>query len=292
MKHLLFIFLSLIFLDANSQDLIITKSKDSIPCKIIKQKKEHIYFVYQKKDSSFRSTLISMDQIISFEKDFYQEEDKIIPKTAIIGLDDYKRYKVGIHGGLGWLIAPLSNDIPEELVPYSRQLKSGFNYGINASYYFSKNYGVGLVANFFKTKNSFSGHIIYEDDEGYTQYGRISDDINLIFIGPAFYYRFLMPNLKDELFFDISAGYISYKNNKTFIDDFILTSNSLSFDMGAGYDLNIQKNFYLYFYMAYRGGSFGWYDIDNGITNERIDLEGKLESTGRIEIAIGIRFAK
>lgn len=278
-----------------SQDLIITNTHDTISCKITKEKNDFIYFMYQRQDSSYLSTLVKKNDIIFYEKNYYKNNGivkKTVPIYVLPGFKDFTQFKIGIHGGLGWLTAKLSDDIPEELVPYNKQLKSGFNYGANAAWFFSKHYGIGVGASIFRSKNAFSGYILYEDEDGNTQYGRISDDIKLSYIGSSFYYRFLMPNLNDELSFDISIGYLTYNIEKTYVDDFIIKSNTFSFDLGAGYDFNIQENFYLYLYVALRGGLFGWFDIDDGNSVEKITLEDNFESTSRIEVSIGIRIAK
>ena len=202
-RAVILFFISIVTLSIKAQDLIVTSEGDSINCKITKVSKENIYFTFVHKNET-RSTLISTNQIKQRQFNYFQTSDMQMGK--VIGREVYPRFRVALNGGWSYRLGKISDDIPSDFKQYTRELKSGYHYGLDLSYYFSEIFGAGLKLGNHQSKNKLS-NIYLAQSAGYGNTVKISDNMTTSFIGPFFSTRFLNADKKNSLLLNLLPSY-------------------------------------------------------------------------------------
>lgn len=283
---LVFIFISL---SVFSQDLIVTNEGDSLNCKITKLKKDNIYFTFKHKNE-IRNTLLPLSKVKDHKFEFFQQSE--VPKGKVIRYDNYKHFRFAFNTGLSYETAKISENIPPDFKDYVKDLKSGYHFGCDLAYYFSEPLGVGFKYIFFNTKNRLD-NIYVEYENGDRRIGKMIDNIKISFIGPTFSTRLLNSNKKNAFLMNLSLGYMEYKNDFVFIDNYIVTGNTIGLALDLGYDITIFENLLIGFQLSFITGTISKFKWDDGINIQTINLEkGEYESLNRIDLSIGFRINK
>jgi len=287
------IFLSLLFMASStflySQDLVVTSEGDSLNCKITKIKENSIYFVFKHKDE-IRSTLLPLDQVKYHQYNFYQTA--VVPTNKKLLNEVYPHFRVAINGGLSYRTAKLANNIPSDFEKYMKELKSGSHYGLDVSYFFSEQLGLGIKYSVYNSRNEIDNVSVTRPD-GSTQYGKMSDNISINFIGPFISTRLLNGNKKKSFLMNFGIGYLGYKDNTVLINDYTIKGSTIGPCWDIGYDIGISKNLAIGFQLSYTIGALSQFDVSDGITTKTVKLEkDSYESLSRIDLSIGLRFNK
>jgi len=272
-----------------SQDLIVTNDGDSINCKITKVKTDNIYFTFKHKDE-IRSTLLPVSNIKTHQFDYFQTSE--VPKEKVVGYENYQHFKIAINGGYSYQTAKVAESVPSDFKDYINELKSGYHFGGDLTYYFTEPLGFGFKYYLFKSSNSID-NIYLEDTDGNRTYGKMSDDLTISFIGPTFSTRLLSHDKKNAFLMNLSLGYMGYSNYKVIVDKYKMTGRTMGLSFDIGYDIGLSENLSLGFQISFLSGTLFEYDWNDGSTTETIDLEeGEYESLNRIDFSVGLRFSK
>jgi hypothetical protein len=160
---------------------------DSIHCRITKVKPEYIYFTF-KYENELRSTLLPVSEVKEHTFDYFSESE--VPGDKIIGSENYPNFRLALHGGYSYQTAKVGEGVPADFKNYVKELKSGYHYGGDLTYYFTETLGCGIKTCFFNTSNSMD-NIFVENTSGVRRYGKMSDNLTISFIGPTFSTRLL-----------------------------------------------------------------------------------------------------
>lgn len=280
-----------ITLVANSQDLVVTPKGDSINCNITKVKHNNIYFTF-KYDDEYRSTLLPISSVKAYSYDFFSENH--IPANMIIGKGDYARFRIAVNTGYSYQLANISDNTPNLLVDYMKNLRRGYHFGGDLTFFTSETIGFGVKASHFSTWNSINDIAFdLEDGLGTTVNGKISDDITVTFIAPSFTTRLYNGDKNNSFYSSFAIGYLLYKNEATYYDSFIMKGNSIGFGLDIGYDIGLSEKFSLGFQISLLAGTLTEVELNYGNRIETLALEeDEYESLGRIDLSIGLRFHK
>lgn len=272
-----------------SQDLIVTNDGDTINCKITKVKTDNIYFIFKHKDE-IRSTLLPVSNIKTHQFDYFQTSE--VPKDKVVGYENYQHFRIAINGGYSYQTAKVAESVPTDFKDYIRELKSGYHFGGDLTYYFTEPLGFGFKYYLFKSSNSLD-NIYLEDTDGNRTYGKMSDDLTISFIGPTFSTRLLSHDKKNAFLMNLSFGYMGYSNDKVIIDKYKMTGSTMGLSFDIGYDIGLSENLSLGFQISFLTGTLFEYDWNDGTKTETIKLEkGEYESLNRIDFSVGLRFSK
>jgi hypothetical protein len=271
-----------------SQDLIVTVDGDSINCKITKLKADNVYFTFKHKDE-IRNTLLPMTNVKAYQFDYFETSE--VPEGKIVGYKNYQHLRFALNGGYSYHLAKVSEAVQSDLRNYVTDLKSGYNYGGDLTYYFSEQFGAGIK--FYQFNSSNSMDIYLEDINGDRRYGKMSDDLSISFIGPAFSIRQLNENNRNAFLMGMSIGYMDYSDNKIVIDKYKMNGNTVGMSLDLGYDIGLSENLSLGFQVSLITGTLFQYEWYDGVTTKTIELEkGEYESLNRIDFSVGLRFGK
>jgi len=280
--------LSIFTIPLQAQDLIVTQEGDSLNCKITKVKTDYIYFTF-KHNEEIKNSLLPMGKVVYYQTDYYSvaevPSDKI-PKT-------FPRFRAAIGGGWNYIIVPVSENVPADFKHYAKQLKSGFQYDVNLSYYFSKQTGIGLKYNAAHSSNEID-NVFVEYPDGHIGYGKMSDNIRVNFIGPFFSSRLFTAKTDNCLLMDAGLGYVGYRNKCVLVSqNLTLTGFTIGLYANIGYDIAVSQNWAIGFQFSLITGVLSQIKITDGINTETKALEkNEYEGLSRITLSIGLRYNK
>lgn len=173
---------------------------------------------------------------------------------------------------------------------YVKELKTGLSYDFSA-YYVKNESGYGLKYNVFRSKNDRISPISLDPIvSGLTS---VSDDITISYIGPTFIYTEGQNAKVGEAFFEVSLGYMAYKNRATFeYERFTIKGGTFGMIAGGGYHFRVHKQFLIGPQVSFVGGTIKKFKLQrsNG-TTETIKLEkDNYENLWRIDLSISAKF--
>ncbi|MBK9105815.1 MAG: hypothetical protein IPL92_14905 [Saprospiraceae bacterium] len=278
-----FFMLTGLFTSVQAQDLIVTAQGDSLNSKITKVEPEYLYFSINK-DGGVLNTLLPMAQVSYYKYNFYSTP--ALPVDAKVdGPKDFPRLRLAINGGWSYRLAKVAGNLSSTQQDYIKGLKSGYSYGAELAYYWSKKAGIGAKYDVFRSRNEL------EDVSG--QVVVLSDDVAISFIGPYYSSRFLTANKKNSFLMNVGLGYVGYNDKAFFGSDYELTGGTAGLLVDLGYDIGLSKSFALGFQLSFIGGTLTQYMIDDGFNTTTIELdEDEYEGLARINLSVGLRLIK
>lgn len=189
------------------------------------------------------------------------------------------RLRFAINGGYSYMPKQINRITPTPNSDYSKKLQSGYNFGIDGGYYFKESdkmnlsfsMGVGFKFNMFGTSNE-TENLQFNDLNGNTQIGKISDDIKILYFGPTYLTRMQTLNNKNTFIFGLSIGYISYTNNFVYDDSYKMTGNDIGFVVELAYDRKITEIISLGFQVSSVSSHLINYEIDDGTRSQKYNI--------------------
>lgn len=289
MKHFLFFMFSFLSIAVTkSQDLIVTKTNDSIHCKITKVKSDHIYFVY-KKDDRYEKTLISLTEVASYHQGLF--EGKKIPKDSIPGYEIYPRHLLTLNSGYSYDPGRRNGDFSREFENYLDQLRSGYHIEASYIYYIDKSLGFGVLGNYFRSSGQESD-VSGTDEMGNPIVADLSGEVTVYFVGPLFSLRFLNKSQNNALILNTVVGYIAYEEAATYVSQTITTGNGLGLTSTIGYTIGISEYLSLGVQLGATSGLFRNVEISSGntVTTVRLPDNERPVSSARLNFSIGLSY--
>jgi hypothetical protein len=203
---------------------------------------------------------------------------------------EYPKFRIGLQGGWSYRIAELSPSIPPAFRSYVKELKSGINYGADASYFITRSIGLGLKYSGYRSENELNS-IYITDSVGKIRYGKMRDDITIQYIGPSLNTRVMSESETFHFVSSFSVGYLSYKNNVTVVDNFTHTGSTVGVVAGIAFDFAVHPNIFLGADITATMGALSSYEEESATGRKKIELkENERESLSRIDISAGVKF--
>ena len=205
----------------------------------------------QEKDSvsnKWDSTLLIQKIGENNDREFIDEtnfvdNDENWLKTRLKQKPDYKRWRLGLNGGVAYRINLAPVGIPEEIVDYKDNLRFGASLGTDLVYFASQNIGVGFKYSLFSTQHKID-NISYKAKDDVVYEGSRSDNVKLHFVGPSISVRSIPRPNKLYASCDFTIGYIMYNNNIAFANNsYKLKGDNIGFETSVGTDFMFSKKF-------------------------------------------------
>lgn len=202
-----------------------------------------------------------------------------------------QKIRIATQAGYGYRIAKISNEIPSILREYTKDLKSGYSIGLDASYFIQSNWALGLKYSRFASEGSLK-NMQLDFNDGTTEQGTIADDISINFIGPSFMSKYELNNSKHSFIGSLSLGYMSYLNESLLVNRNVeIKSSTLGAVLDIGYDFALSKYISLGAQASLTGGTLSKLKVNDGLTTNTVELEDdNMESLSRFDVGAGIRF--
>jgi hypothetical protein len=186
------------------------------------------------------------------------------------------------------LIAKISSQVPADFRQYMKELKSGYHFGGDVTYYLSRRTGVGLKYNNFKTSNE--ANVTSTSPSGQRNNGVMRDDITIQYIAPVLASRQFSVNNKTIFHTGFSLGYLDYTNNATLVEQVTISGNTVGVGLDLGLESKLSKILGLEFKLGMIAGSLGKIEKSQGGKIETVTLEKEQrENLSRVDVSIGLK---
>lgn len=272
MKRFLVFLLLLPLIDSVAgQGLVYFDRLDSLQFEINKENEEEIRVV-DNKDSS---------KIVKYPKlpKSVIQENRI--NAMLLYKPDKLKFRLGVDGGFSYRIAPISQDLPEELYKYKKDLRSGKYIGTDFTYLLSPMIGIGVKYSLFSTDHNSDKQKI--DDRVIFR----SDNLNIHYVGPFFTIRSIVKKNKMYANFDFSVGYTVYVNSITYDNKSdLITEENFGFSSSIGTDFMVSNNLSLGWNFTVSAASFA--DTNRSEKIKLVDKEN--ENLSRIGFGLRVRY--
>src|SRR5690606_32415434 len=96
-------------------------------------------------------TFLKLSQVKYHEKGFYGTPEII--KKSKSNLADLQNVRFGFYGGFSKRLGSVNPSVPSYLFNYMEELKTGYHFGTDYTYFVSLKVGLGLRYSVFKTIN-------------------------------------------------------------------------------------------------------------------------------------------
>jgi len=212
-------------------------------------------------------------------------QDASIKKTTTI-----QHFRIALQGGFSQLLAKTPENVAPQNRDYESALKSGANYGLDAIYFISNDWGLGVKFNQFKSSHSGLFYEIPNGASGTTV--AATDNITHSFVGPSLSTKYVSANTKHTFVLAVALGYLGYVNDGGLNGiPLKMTGGTFGSTLDAGYDFNITKSFALGAQISIVGGVLKSYTVSNGAMSTKVNLDDKNKmSLARLDISFGARF--
>jgi len=198
----------------------------------------------------------------------------------------FKRFRFAISGGPGYRTYSVGDGLTSNSKDYYSKLKLGYQIECDATYFFSAKRGAGLKFSYFNTSNSIDNNI-WLFNNGFLSQGKFAEDIMILFAGPVFSTRISTPGSINSFLFNVSVGYIYYKDKIVSISDYAITGNTAGFTIDLNYDRVISKRLSLGVLVSITNGTLSKVTQTSSSGSQSFYWN---EGLTRIDLGIGLRF--
>ncbi len=291
LRHLFFL---LLFIGSSNflfaQDLIVTTKNDSIKCKIVKDDIEFIYYV-STSGNRLESNQIKTSEVKQIRRNYTANSSKTSTPANNTSIKELPKgnFRIYASGGFSYLSAKSLSTSNAILDDYLDELKSGYNFTIGANYYGRKNLGLGIKYLGFNTRNNLE-NVAFTDSQNNVKYGNLSDNVLVSFYAASFVGKAPFYNNKLELLLGLSVGYVSLKNNSTYINPISISGNTIGYLYEIGFDYKFNDKWAVGIDMNIFQAIMRKYTYETaGTTYTKTLDKDKLDNISRFDISGGIR---
>lgn len=241
MKKIIPLIVSMLFCvaDMYAQDQIITKSRDTLDCKVIKIGKNQVSFVINtsgiKSYGKFPSSeVLNVSVSPSDGKQVKQNRQ----------WSDSDRFVISLSGGLSYLLGSTKDAVKAlesqgatnaEAKKYYNEMVLGNQIKASFRYFLNPGYGVGANYRFFNTQGRYNGTMDPKDGV-HLYYGGIKENIYMNFYGLSLYTEHYTASDKIRLFSSAAFGLTDYRNEMSVLYiPSLITGQTFSMDMEIGF---------------------------------------------------------
>ena len=280
------VFLLMICLGLNAQDLIVTTSGDSIDCQIISMTDDTVKLRMNVRGVEKRAVM-PRSMVAFYSMD---DEAEWINPVKEVHKPDLPKMRISVSGGFGNLIGKVPPQIPIEFIPYMEELKSGNHFAASIAFFESKRVGIGVKYSYFNTRNQLKG-IYVIDTSGTTLFGDMEDNITIQYIGPAVAIRGALKNNSAQFISNISIGIVSYLDHARVIDKIKLSGSTLGFSGDLGLDFQLEGGFHLGIIAGVVFGVIQIMEVEQGGFTQTLRLDSEnYNNVSRVDLGISLSY--
>lgn len=219
----------------------------------------------------------------------------LIAIMSVIAMGSYAQkrnyvpyFRFAINGGYSYRLGKVASDINGEARSYMQRLKSGFNVGADATYYFNYSFGTGIKYVRFQSSRSAVIPVVVEGSNMRTN---VMDNISINFIAPTFSVQSFNASRTQYVYINFSVGYLGFHDNGwVYRNKVILDGATVGMGIGMGYDVRLTRKLFAGGQLDLIAGDLKSYTREDGNSRVRVNLEGEhKENLSHLSLAFGLR---
>ncbi|MDT3388600.1 MAG: porin family protein [Bacteroidota bacterium] len=205
-----------------------------------------------------------------------------------------RRESCGWHfaaqGGAVYRLGRVANNLSNVEAQHIKNMRWGFSYGADVSYFVHENFGVGIKFHNFHSADSMP--ISAVDQSGKVLEGVEEDKMDIYFIGPIATFRLPSRNRANAFFARMGIGFEGYYDYGRVMDvKGTIKGRTAGILYEAGYDFGISKHLSVGANITYLIGFLTGIDVNTNQQSGHIDLDkDNMENISHIGLNIGLRY--
>ncbi|MFN7312241.1 MAG: hypothetical protein ACK5UI_02060 [Bacteroidota bacterium] len=282
---LLYIIITLIGTHASyGQDLIVTKNKDSIPCKITEVGDLFLNYITPTHKKQIKNIPIKHVEAYYFD---------VIPMDSNTIHYTYKsiahRFSISGGFGFGYMVAPNPENVQPFIEDYLNELRLGLLYHIQADYQIDPNVTIGISGTRFTTSNRIDRVALLTPFD--TSIGPLSDHIKVHQISGLIKVFFGTHSSKWKPYVSAVIGTSFYKNNYELITPYLATSFTTHFGAHIGIESRLDYNWSLFAQLGIQAISFDEFEITDFNRVRKFNINAsESDDNSRVDFLVGIKY--
>jgi len=205
-----------------------------------------------------------------------------------------RRESCGWHfaaqGGVVYRLGKIANNLSNVEQQHIKNMRWGFSYGADVSYFVHENFGVGIKFHNFHSADSMPISVL--DQSGKVLEGVEEDKMDIYFIGPIATFRLPSRNRANAFFARMGIGFEGYYDYGRVMDiTGTIKGRTAGILYEAGYDFGISKHLSVGANITYLIGFLTGIDVNTNQQSGHIDLDkDNMENISHIGLNIGLRY--
>lgn len=205
-----------------------------------------------------------------------------------------RRESCGWHfaaqGGAVYRLGRIANNLSNVEQQHIKNMRWGFSYGADVSYFVHENFGVGIKFHNFHSADSMPISVL--DQSGKVLEGVEEDKMDIYFIGPIATFRLPSRNRANAFFARMGIGFEGYYDYGRVMDiTGTIKGRTAGILYEAGYDFGISKHLSVGANITYLIGFLTGIDVNTNQQSGHIDLDkDNMENISHIGLNIGLRY--
>lgn len=205
-----------------------------------------------------------------------------------------RRESCGWHfaaqGGVVYRLGKIANNLSNVEQQHIKNMRWGFSYGADVSYFVHENFGVGIKFHNFHSADSMPISVL--DQSGKVLEGVEEDKMDIYFIGPIATFRLPSRNRANAFFARMGIGFEGYYDYGRVMDiTGTIKGRTAGILYEAGYDFGISKHLSVGANITYLIGFLTGLDVNTNQQSGHIDLDkDNMENISHIGLNIGLRY--
>jgi hypothetical protein len=205
-----------------------------------------------------------------------------------------RRESCGWHfaaqGGVVYRLGRIANNLSNVEQQHIKNMRWGFSYGADVSYFVHENFGVGIKFHNFHSADSMPISVL--DQSGKVLEGVEEDKMDIYFIGPIATFRLPSRNRANAFFARMGIGFEGYYDYGRVMDiTGTIKGRTAGILYEAGYDFGISKHLSVGANITYLIGFLTGLDVNINQQSGHIDLDkDNMENISHIGLNIGLRY--
>lgn len=283
-------FFSISFGFSQANDIIVLHSGDTVQCKIDRISSNKINFTYHKNGEE-KHAVVLREKVKTFKNnpDSLPAEEAIVSLNKAVKVIDYDRWSMQLGYGYANIVPAIGEPITNDTEKIEKSLQQQNLFYLNASYFFTKNQGIGL--SYAYSNASQKVPILDNQDK---EVDELSVEERTNYIAPILSCRFyLSEDHNVVLLSKLSAGILSYRrsySDKQSNDFLEFKGRTLGYGASLGLDYKLNK----YFGIGMEVNALGGRVKDLTYSNKypdliEVNLDEETQNISRIGFLGGVR---
>lgn len=234
----------------------------------------------------FISSLLLLGALLSARA---QETVSYVPEPEPYVELNYPSFRFTARAGLGFRTGKIPSDLSADDKTYLKGLLRGYSFGVDATWFFNREYGVGIKFNNLHTASRQENAAMEID--GITRTGLREDKIDIWFLGPVFAVRAGL-GTKSTFYGSLGLGYMGYNDEMTRIATISVTGGTLGQAADLGYEYRLTEGLSLGAeFSIYRGVLTKLKGSANGRSEEYTLEKDERENLSNLNLQLCLRYS-
>jgi hypothetical protein len=212
----------------------------------------------------------------------------MLTHAAYAQTTELRKFRFALNGGYSYRLGKISDQLTGDARNYMKKLKSGFNVGADAMYYFNPKMGVGVKYNRFQA--SHSDVIPVRTSTGQMR-TNVMDNIAINFFAATFGTRVFNAAGTNAFHANIALGYLGFRDNGWLnVDKLILTGGTLGIGWDIGYDIRLTSKLSAGAQLSLISGKLNSFMKEDSNSREKVTLtDDQKENLSHLNLSLGLR---